>query len=114
MVHPFDKYITLILQSSVSTYTRIEGARMMLTIKAFFVKHVDIIRPLKADIYFHRLYTCLHDQAIIIKYILQQLIFCLITKFFVKRIYIYLYINDQAVITSLFLCFDIPKKLLIR
>ena len=52
MVHPFDKYITLFLQSSVSTYTRIEGARKNnVNNQSFFVKHVDIIRPLKADIF---------------------------------------------------------------
>ena len=53
MVHPFDKYITLFLQSSVSTYTRIEGVRKNnVNNQSFLVKHVDIIRPLKADIFF--------------------------------------------------------------
>ena len=56
MVHPFDKYITLFLQSSVSTYTRIEGSRKNNVNKqSFFAKHVDIIRPLKAD--FHGLHV---------------------------------------------------------
>ena len=53
MVPPFDKYITLFFQSSVSTYTHIEGARKNnVNNQSFFVKHVDIIRPLKADIFF--------------------------------------------------------------
>ena len=44
MVPPFDKYLTLFLQSSVSTYTHIEGVRKSNIIyQSFFVKHVYII-----------------------------------------------------------------------
>ena len=53
MVPPFDKYITLFSQSSVSTYTHIKGVRKSNVIyQSFFVKNVYIIRLLKSDIFF--------------------------------------------------------------
>ena len=50
MVPPFDKYITLFLQSSVSTFTRVRKSNIIY--QSFFVKHVYIIKPLKSDIFF--------------------------------------------------------------
>ena len=66
---------------SLHLYTRIEGARKNnVNNQRFFVKHVDIIRPLKADIFFiDYMFTGYNYQIYITS------ISCLITKFFIKR-----------------------------
>ena len=106
MVYPFDKYITLFLESSVSTFTCIEWLRKSNIIyQSFFVK------------------TCLHYQAIKISYIFHrlhvymftwpgynyQIYITSINLLFNNKVFRKTYINDQAVITFFFhyLCFDI-------
>ena len=100
MVYPFDKYITLFLQSSVSTFTRIEGVRKSNIIyQSFFVKHVYIIRPLKSDIFFFD-YICTWPG-----YNYQIYITSINLLFFTNKVFHKTYSNDQAVITFVFIIY---------
>ena len=97
MVRPFGKYITLFLQSSVSTYTCIEVARKNnVNNQSFFVKHVYIIRPLKADIFFI-------DYMFTWPGYNYQIYITSIHFLFNNTVFRKNYLNDQAVITFVFI-----------
>ena len=97
MVPPFDKYITLFLQSSVSTFTRIKAMRKSnIYYQSFFVKHVDIIRPLKAVIFSI-------DYMYMTRLYLSNI--TSINLLFKSKVFRKTYLNVQAVITLVFITY---------